>query len=202
MASLVLNVVDAVEVTRRLGLRYLWVDALCIVQDSDEDKASKIVRMGAIYKNGAVTITAATRRAAREGLLPRQRTVRLAAVRLRLPSGDVGVVRLSDSHLFHAGQGGRSRKDRPSAVKRTRVLPSGVSPVAPAAHFLPSDFNVGRQCQIGRIEFTGGGAFGHQHCVIPPSNLVWEFGGATRRQRLGTMSDAVGARDRSRPVGL
>ncbi|KAK4033774.1 hypothetical protein C8A01DRAFT_19325 [Parachaetomium inaequale] len=49
--SLSQTVADAAEVTRRLGLRYLWVDALCIVQDSDEDKAKHIYTMGAIYKN-------------------------------------------------------------------------------------------------------------------------------------------------------
>jgi hypothetical protein len=31
---------DAVYVTRRLGIRYLWIDALCIIQDSPEDKLS------------------------------------------------------------------------------------------------------------------------------------------------------------------
>jgi hypothetical protein len=28
---------DAIYITRRLGVRYLWIDALCIIQDSTED---------------------------------------------------------------------------------------------------------------------------------------------------------------------
>ena len=28
---------DAMIVTRRLGLRYLWIDSLCIIQNSQED---------------------------------------------------------------------------------------------------------------------------------------------------------------------
>jgi hypothetical protein len=32
---------DAIDVTRRLGFRYLWIDALCIIQDSAEDKNNR-----------------------------------------------------------------------------------------------------------------------------------------------------------------
>jgi Heterokaryon incompatibility protein (HET) len=42
---------DAIEVTRRLGIRYLWVDALCIIQDSITDKENEIRNMGLVYKN-------------------------------------------------------------------------------------------------------------------------------------------------------
>lgn len=60
---------DAVLVTRRLGIPYLWIDALCIVQDSDEDKLSEIGKMGAIYRNATVTLAAAHARAASDGFL-------------------------------------------------------------------------------------------------------------------------------------
>lgn len=36
-ADLPANFQDAVTITRRLGLRYLWIDSLCILQDSGED---------------------------------------------------------------------------------------------------------------------------------------------------------------------
>jgi hypothetical protein len=41
---------DAIEVTRALEIRYLWVDALCILQNDPSDK-TEIERMGEIYKN-------------------------------------------------------------------------------------------------------------------------------------------------------
>jgi hypothetical protein len=50
---------DAMSVTHLLGERYLWVDALCIVQDDDTVHYSLINSMHAIYANAAVTIIAA-----------------------------------------------------------------------------------------------------------------------------------------------
>jgi hypothetical protein len=38
---------DAMRLTRSLGQRYLWVDALCIVQDA-ADKQNQLDRMGQI----------------------------------------------------------------------------------------------------------------------------------------------------------
>ncbi|KAE9375964.1 HET-domain-containing protein [Stipitochalara longipes BDJ] len=49
---------DAIQVTQKLGIPYLWVDALCIIQDSPHDKAIEIESMGTIYKNATATIAA------------------------------------------------------------------------------------------------------------------------------------------------
>ncbi|KAK5121834.1 hypothetical protein LTR85_004709 [Meristemomyces frigidus] len=49
---------DAIEVTRKLGFRYLWVDALCIVQDDTEDWLREAAQMSSIYEGASLTIAA------------------------------------------------------------------------------------------------------------------------------------------------
>ena len=49
---------DAVLTTRRLGLSYLWIDALCILQDDSNDWQIEASKMASIYKNSKVTIAA------------------------------------------------------------------------------------------------------------------------------------------------
>jgi hypothetical protein len=51
---------DAVVVTRRLGVRYLWIDALCIVQGDDEEWANEHDNLGDIYTNANLVIAADT----------------------------------------------------------------------------------------------------------------------------------------------
>ncbi|KAI0142754.1 HET-domain-containing protein [Xylariaceae sp. FL1272] len=63
------TIVDALHVTRQLGFRYLWVDALCIMQDSQEDKLKELPMMGQIYRHSAMTIIAACSSSAEEGFL-------------------------------------------------------------------------------------------------------------------------------------
>ena len=50
---------DAVRITRDLGYRYLWVDALCIVQDSEEDWLREARKMSDVFSGAVVTIAAA-----------------------------------------------------------------------------------------------------------------------------------------------
>lgn len=49
---------DAVLVTRALGLRYVWIDPLCIVQDSANDWQRESALMGLIYNGGIINIAA------------------------------------------------------------------------------------------------------------------------------------------------
>lgn len=59
---------DAFRVTQELGLRYIWIDALCILQDDDMDKAKIISRMGTIYGNATLNIAACTNSDPTDGL--------------------------------------------------------------------------------------------------------------------------------------
>ena len=49
---------DAIVVSRNLGFQYLWIDALCIIQDSPEDWAEQAGKMAGIYQYAHLTISA------------------------------------------------------------------------------------------------------------------------------------------------
>ncbi|KAJ2899883.1 hypothetical protein MKZ38_002750 [Zalerion maritima] len=49
---------DAITVTMKLGIRYLWVDRYCIVQNDSAHKMNQINQMDKIYSNAALTIVA------------------------------------------------------------------------------------------------------------------------------------------------
>lgn len=49
---------DAVDITRRLGIDYLWIDSLCIIQNSEDDWEIEASRMADIYEGAYLTIAA------------------------------------------------------------------------------------------------------------------------------------------------
>jgi hypothetical protein len=51
---------DAISVTERLGFRYIWIDALCIIQDDTDDKQLELGKMSQYYRNSFLTIAAST----------------------------------------------------------------------------------------------------------------------------------------------
>ncbi|KAF1979678.1 HET-domain-containing protein, partial [Bimuria novae-zelandiae CBS 107.79] len=60
---------DAITVTRAIGLRFIWVDALCILQDSPTDKATELPKMRLIYERATITLVASVAPSATEGFL-------------------------------------------------------------------------------------------------------------------------------------
>ncbi|KAK4159611.1 heterokaryon incompatibility protein-domain-containing protein [Cladorrhinum sp. PSN259] len=56
--SFPLSFQDAINVTRALGLRYLWIDCLCILQDSPPDWAQESSRMADLYTDAYISLAA------------------------------------------------------------------------------------------------------------------------------------------------
>lgn len=59
---------QAIEAARRLGSRYLWIDRLYILQDSDEDWRREAARMADVYKNACLSTAALGARNSEDGL--------------------------------------------------------------------------------------------------------------------------------------
>lgn len=58
---------DAMVVAQRLGVRYIWIDSLCIIQDSEEIWLEQSALMGQIYSNSFCNIAAAHASDSRQG---------------------------------------------------------------------------------------------------------------------------------------
>jgi len=63
---------DAMSVCRGLDIRYIWIDALCIVQDDEPDWQRESVRMLDVYANSHITIAAHTAASSHDGFLGAQ----------------------------------------------------------------------------------------------------------------------------------
>ncbi|KAL1863979.1 hypothetical protein Daus18300_007944 [Diaporthe australafricana] len=63
---------DAVTVARSLDIRYLWIDALCIIQGDADDWAREAGKMFEIFQNAFLTIGAAASTSTDEGFLTRR----------------------------------------------------------------------------------------------------------------------------------
>lgn len=50
---------DAIQLTQRMGRRYLWVDSLCLIQDDYDDMKLGVNSMGDIYEQSFLAIVAA-----------------------------------------------------------------------------------------------------------------------------------------------
>ncbi|KAK4951162.1 hypothetical protein LTR10_010134 [Elasticomyces elasticus] len=88
---------DAVTVARGLDLPYLWIDALCIVQDDPEDVAAEMARMADVYSRAYVTISAASPKSCKEGFLSVREVPhahrQVFQLPLRCPDDQIGSIR-------------------------------------------------------------------------------------------------------------
>lgn len=59
MAAMPKTYCDAITITRELGIQYLWIDSICIIQDDGKDWEQEAARMASIYEGAQITIAAA-----------------------------------------------------------------------------------------------------------------------------------------------
>ena len=89
---------DAIFVTRCLGIRYLWIDSLCIIQHDTADWSREAARMGSLYANAYLTIAAANAKDDNDGFL-QLRSHLLTSLRIISSTGNSAQVYLQTSYL-------------------------------------------------------------------------------------------------------
>ncbi|KAK1832945.1 heterokaryon incompatibility protein-domain-containing protein [Podospora conica] len=66
---------DVIQVARWLGIRYIWIDSLCILQDDSADWDQESSRMSAVYRNAYLTVAATSSRNCTESFLAPRKTL-------------------------------------------------------------------------------------------------------------------------------
>lgn len=64
---------DAIEVTRKLGVQYLWIDSLCIIQGQDGDWKRESGRMESVFSSAYCTIAATSAKDSYTGFLGKEK---------------------------------------------------------------------------------------------------------------------------------
>ncbi|KAH6614451.1 heterokaryon incompatibility protein-domain-containing protein [Chaetomium sp. MPI-SDFR-AT-0129] len=70
---------DAVVIARRLGIHYLWIDSLCILQDSASDWEHEASRMASVYRNSWLTVYATASSSPSSGIFRTRQAVWIQA---------------------------------------------------------------------------------------------------------------------------
>jgi hypothetical protein len=63
---------DAIQVTSALGLKYIWIDRVCIVQDDEEEWANEASLMADIYASAHVVLSATATEDCKDGFLQKR----------------------------------------------------------------------------------------------------------------------------------
>lgn len=109
---------DAVTIVRRMGLRYLWIDSLCIVQDDPADWSAEVARMADVYSRAHFTVAALSAQSSQDGCFSSDRSARahalampvsfqgkLATVFVRRDHGHPGGMFMSQNTVLERGLG-------------------------------------------------------------------------------------------------
>lgn len=59
---------DAITFTRKLGFQFIWIDSLCIIQDSQKDWAMESAKMHEIYSGATLCIAASSAHGSQDGI--------------------------------------------------------------------------------------------------------------------------------------
>ncbi|KAL9084537.1 MAG: hypothetical protein Q9165_008040 [Trypethelium subeluteriae] len=79
---------DAIIITRKLEIPYLWIDAICIKQDSEDDWAREASKMRDVYRGAFVTIAAACASKSSSGIF-KERPIRESYCWIRWQDGGI-----------------------------------------------------------------------------------------------------------------
>ncbi|KAK2609863.1 hypothetical protein N8I77_003340 [Diaporthe amygdali] len=85
---------DAIQVSRNLGFKYIWIDSVCIIQDDHRDWEEQSSQMASVYSNADLVLAAASSSSADEGFLGHNRLTRESSVEIPSQSDNGQLLRL------------------------------------------------------------------------------------------------------------
>ena len=74
---------EAIRITRNFGIRYLWIDSLCIIQESREDWKREAAMMGEVYRHSWCNIAATKARDSRGGCFDERHPLLVSPCRIQ-----------------------------------------------------------------------------------------------------------------------
>lgn len=91
---------DAIQICRQLAIRYLWIDALCIIQNNDDDKAGELSQMALIYNRATLVVSASRAESVYDGFLADIKVYPAEAIMLPARfsttcEGEIGIIKVS-----------------------------------------------------------------------------------------------------------
>jgi hypothetical protein len=93
---------DCVTVTRKLGVRYLWIDSLCIIQGCPDDWAYEASRMGDVYRGSYFTIAAVSAPGNHASLFSKRHPLMMQkCLAEKTVDGQVTSIGIDSSMLYH-----------------------------------------------------------------------------------------------------
>jgi hypothetical protein len=139
---------DSLIIARGLGLQYIWIDAICIVQDDTDDWAEEASNMARIYSTAHVVLSATSAKDSAEGFLKERSAPFLIESQRRDGSIQEYYARRNNSHTCDLVS---KRTDYPLFERgwclQERLLARRL------IHFLPDEIRyecqVGRECECG-----------------------------------------------------
>jgi hypothetical protein len=154
---------DAVDIVRRLGIQYLWIDTMCIIQDNENDWKAESVKMASVYQNAFLTIAASSSSSTHGGCYSSSPPQRKYEIEINDPKVTATSL-YARRDLFHIRHSGDHNLDIPELpllqrgwAYQERLLSSRV------LHFSHGEiiWNCveGIACECGRYQRIGSGEF-------------------------------------------
>ena len=118
---------DAVGIARQLSIRYVWIDSLCIIQDSASDWSKESAKMGEYYMNSHFTVAAVSSSDGSGGCFVKRDMLKVTPcpVRIRLPKSDGCVGWAGVTHAFFRLRFGNDPSDRTDRFQRPPLWQRG-----------------------------------------------------------------------------
>lgn len=96
---------DAIETTRQLGIRYLWIDSVCIIQGDHGDFDKEAEKMESVFSSAYCVIAASSARSQQNGFLNPRKERKVVKLAQDGSKGGVYVTLYSDDfkeHVVHS----------------------------------------------------------------------------------------------------